>query len=121
MELLKIFNSQAERDTVLLAIKECQEKHDVMRKQGLDRQSRKSIKQEIKKLETEYESRLPIQSLSVCPFCGETFQLEMDPFGLIVSSTFFSSKFIMMRSQNTFVEDQGKFEKTLGPLLDARL
>ena len=81
MELLKIFNSQAERDTVLLAIKECQEKHDVMRKQGLDRQSRKSIKQEIKKLETEYKSRLPIQSLSVCPFCGATFQLEMDPFG----------------------------------------
>ena len=79
--MTKIFQSKAERDSVLLSISECKEKHKQMRKQGLSLQSRKSIKEEIKRLENEYTSRLPIQSLSVCPFCGATFQLAMDPFG----------------------------------------
>ena len=82
-ELLKSFKSQVERDKVLDELREIEVKQAQYEMMETEEETKKweyydELHDQVKK---EYKSRLPIQSLSVCPFCGATFQLEMDPFG----------------------------------------
>jgi hypothetical protein len=77
---LEPFASKEERDSVLQTIKVLRNRDDLP--SGAEgRPARLENLKKIDSLEQEYEDRLELRTLAVCPFCNTPYQHSLDPFG----------------------------------------
>ena len=78
---MNCFKSQVDRDELLKDQHKLEEQYNALVGQRGTKPERRKLFRQMNQLRDEYSDRLPLQTLAICPFCGEAFKIPMDPFG----------------------------------------